>query len=365
MTALPKAPTIDFLAPSLAASISDSATSFDVDDASRIQTPTYATIDRVDANGTKTPDKREVIYISSKSTNTLTVTRGVNNSTARSHSAGAKLEPVLSVGQWADLYSWATADHVAADGSHDISKIAVLSGATIQTLAGKILSSPTITSPTVTSLLGSTATINTLYVPTYFSASGASINGIYPSGASGSVLTNNSPFPPVFAPAASTSRTRSVWMPANIFQSAEGSPTLSAGSNADTPSAWLLDDAAVVESVAGQVIIPEDWSSGAVTVKLYFAMVSATSGNVQVDSRILSVASNADALGAGTSSSDTIAVPGTAGLLKIATRGSTFTPGGAGEMVRVSVRRLGSNGSDTATGDMRFFGVKLEYTAIL
>lgn len=289
----------------------------------------------------------------------------MNNSTARSHSAGAKLEPVPSVGQWADLYTWATTDHVAGDGSHDITKIAVLSGATIQTLANKILSSPTITSPTVTSLLGSTATISTLYVPTYFSASGASINGIYPSGASGSILTNNAPFPPVFAPASATTRTRSIWMKATDFYSAEGSPTLSAGSNADTPAHWLLDDTAVVESVAGQVIIPKDYSSGNITLKIYFAMVSATSGNVQVDTRLLSIASNADTLGAGTTQSDTISVPGTAGLLKIATRGATFATGGADEMFRVSVRRLGSNGSDTATGDMRLYGCSLEYTAIL
>jgi hypothetical protein len=78
----------------------------------------------------------------------LTVVRGVDNSTARSHNDSAKLEPLITVGFWDDFYDAYDLDHDPADGSHDITKVAVLSGATIQILANKILSSPTISSPT-------------------------------------------------------------------------------------------------------------------------------------------------------------------------------------------------------------------------
>lgn len=188
MTTLPKAPTTDLTSTTLNGSINSSQTSAVVNDASTIQTPTYAWVDRQDINGNNLPNSREMIYISSKASNTLTITRGVNNSTARSHNDSAIVEPILSVGQWADMYSWATAEHLASDGTHDITKIAVLSGATIQTLAGKILSSATLTAPTLMGAFISGATINSLNVNTYLNASGASLSGIFPSGASGTIL---------------------------------------------------------------------------------------------------------------------------------------------------------------------------------
>lgn len=120
MATLPKAPTTDFTSTTLNGSINASTTSVVVNDASTIQTPTYAVIDRQDANGNNTPNAREVIYISSKATNTLTVTRGVNNSTARSHNDGAKLEPILTVGLWADLYTALTTEHDSSLG-HTVS----------------------------------------------------------------------------------------------------------------------------------------------------------------------------------------------------------------------------------------------------
>ena len=117
MATIPKAPTTDFTSTTLNGSINASTTSVTVNDASTIQTPTYAVIDRQDASGNNTPNSREVVYVSSKASNILTVTRGANNSTARSHNDSAKFEPVLSVGQWADLYTVITQEH-NTDGTH-------------------------------------------------------------------------------------------------------------------------------------------------------------------------------------------------------------------------------------------------------
>ena len=79
----------------------------------------------------------------------MTVTRGVDNSTNRSHNDGAKFEPMITVGFWDDFYDAYDLDHTMVDGSHDITRVAMLSGATVQILASKILSSPTITTPTI------------------------------------------------------------------------------------------------------------------------------------------------------------------------------------------------------------------------
>jgi len=323
-----------------------------------LQAPGVLVIDRVDANGTATNSLREYISFTGISTNTLTgVSRGLGGSTAQSHTSGAVVEETFSVTHWGDLL-----DFLAV--SHNSSGNIVASNAT---LTNATLITPFISSATIT-----TANIATLNVLTQLVTSNASIVGLFPSGASGAYLVSQgNSLPPVYSVSSTNNltnanmvdRTRSIWLPANMFQSAEGSPTLSAGTDADTPSAWLLDPDATVESVAGQFIVPEDYSTGNLTIKIYFAMVSATSGSVVLDTRIISVANNGSVVGAGTSQSDTISVPGTAGLLKIATRGATVSTGGAGEMVRVSVRRLGSNGSDGATGDMRFLGIKVEYTA--
>lgn len=154
MAIIPREPTTDFTSTTLNGSINASQTTITVNDASTIQTPTYAVVDREDNNGNATPNQREVVYISSKSGNDLTVTRGVNNSTARAHNDSAKFEPLITVGFWGDFYTAYDNEHTVVDGSHDITKVAVLSGATVQTVANKILSGATIITPTMTLLNG-------------------------------------------------------------------------------------------------------------------------------------------------------------------------------------------------------------------
>jgi len=157
-------------------------------------------------------------------------------------------------------------------------------------------------------------------------------------------------------------RTRSIWLPASVWLVTEGSPTLTF-SSFDDASCWLFD-AALLESVATTFIVPEDWSSGSMTVKCYFAMVSATSGNVILHMRELVTADGASITTGGDSSEETTSVPSTAKLLKIYTfTGVVDTPAGAGRLVRMTIRRVGTGAGDTATGDLQFIGMKLEYTA--
>lgn len=157
-------------------------------------------------------------------------------------------------------------------------------------------------------------------------------------------------------------RTRSLWLPASAWSQSEASAVLTAGS-IDIDPHWLFD-AAATESCVTSFLVPEDWASGSITAKFYFSMVSATSGNVLLHLRWLMVADGGDMTAGGTSGSeDTVAVPGTAGSLKIHSHGNTITGAAAGSILRVCTRRNGGGGADTATGDMRFYGMKLEYTA--
>lgn len=155
MSIIPQSPSTDFTSTTLNGTITDTVTTISVNDASTIVTPCYAVIDREDSNGVATPTTREVIYISSKSSNDLSVTRGVDNSTKRAHNDSAILEPLITVGFWDDFYDAYDADHNPADGTHDITKVAMLSGATVQTLTNKILSNATLSSPNFSGTLNS------------------------------------------------------------------------------------------------------------------------------------------------------------------------------------------------------------------
>lgn len=146
--AISQSPTTDFTSTTLNGSISDSVQTITVNSAAAINVPCYIVIDREDNNGVATPNQREVCKVTAKNGNDLSVTRGVNNSTARAHNDSALVEPMLTVGFWDDFYDAYDVDHTVGDGTHDITRIAVLSGTTVQTLTNKILSSPTISGGT-------------------------------------------------------------------------------------------------------------------------------------------------------------------------------------------------------------------------
>lgn len=76
----------------------------------------YLTIDRVDSNGTATPNKREVVKGLLSGSNLINSTRGVEG-TAQAHNAGAVIEVLFTAAQWEDLYAGLVAEH-EADGTH-------------------------------------------------------------------------------------------------------------------------------------------------------------------------------------------------------------------------------------------------------
>ncbi len=99
-----KAPSANYISTTLNGSIDNSVDTITLTSVTNLQAPGILVIDREDGNGTATPNSREIISFTGISTNDLTgCTRGFDNSTARSHSDGALVEAVFTVGMWNDL----------------------------------------------------------------------------------------------------------------------------------------------------------------------------------------------------------------------------------------------------------------------
>lgn len=170
----------------LSSGITDVATSMDVGDATKIPDVCYLVIDRVDSAGNlKATSLWEYVKVTGVAGNTCTITRGQGGSTNQSHGSGAVVEAVVTGSMFEDWYAALNPEHTAT-GGHVIATAtitnAVIATATITTLGyGTGIGTNLI----VTNSIISNATIsNSLNV------SGASITGLYPSGASGSVLTS-------------------------------------------------------------------------------------------------------------------------------------------------------------------------------
>lgn len=171
------APTQNFVSTTLNGSITDSANTITVNDASKLQAPGYVVIDREDGNGTATSSAREVVYYTGISGNDLTgCQRGADNSTARQHNSGALVEPTHTVGMYnslatavsASLNEGGTGLHVSSATITGIVHSARYVGTSIASIArmeGRDLA------------LSSVASINKINVGLHISASGASITG--------------------------------------------------------------------------------------------------------------------------------------------------------------------------------------------
>lgn len=126
-----QAPTSNFWSTSLNGAISSGVTTITLNSTTGLQAPGYLVIDREDSTGTATPNAREVIKFTGIVGNGLTgVTRGADNSTARSHADGALVEATFTVGMVNDPYNAITAEH-AADGTHAIIAAATITAVNI------------------------------------------------------------------------------------------------------------------------------------------------------------------------------------------------------------------------------------------
>jgi hypothetical protein len=111
------APTQNYFSTTLNGAINDSVTTITLNSTTNLQAPGYLVIDREDGSGTATPNSREVISFTGISGSDITgVTRDDDGSTARSHSDGALVESVMTVGTWNSLAT-AVATHATPTGT--------------------------------------------------------------------------------------------------------------------------------------------------------------------------------------------------------------------------------------------------------
>lgn len=120
MATLEKAPTSNFWSTSLNGAINDSVTTITLNSTTGLQAPGRLVINRQDSTGKNTPSAREVISFTGISGSDLTgVTRGADNSTARSHADGSLVESAMVVGNWDALYKVVNQEH-STSGVHSV-----------------------------------------------------------------------------------------------------------------------------------------------------------------------------------------------------------------------------------------------------
>lgn len=153
-----------------------------------------------------------------------------------------------------------------------------------------------------------------------------------------------------------------ILLPAPAFYIAEGSPAFGTigGTSGRGTATWLLD-AGSRERVGASVEYRGQRSGSSANVDLWWAMESATSGNVVFLVQVAPLAHGEDAttLGLQTSSGE-VAVPGTAKTLQKTTINTpcTFVPG---NLLRITICRNAADGSDTATGDLHFIAATIRF----
>ena len=144
--ALLSVPTQDFLQKTLGAELSAGVTaSATFNNITGVQNlPGVFIVDRVDANGTETPNAVEVIkYTATSGSTVTTLTRGLAGTSDQDHAISAVVEFVPDI-LWAQaIYDALTQVVVASTGLLDTTKVVDLT--TAQTLSTKTLASPKIT----------------------------------------------------------------------------------------------------------------------------------------------------------------------------------------------------------------------------
>jgi hypothetical protein len=132
----------------------------------------------------------------------------------------------------------------------------------------------------------------------------------------------------------------------------------------------VLDfDASTDEEAHFVGFLPQNYAGSGIDVHIWHAASTATSGNVVLGSsfeRIQAGTTDIDSDSFAAEQTTTVATAATSGVpsnTTIAhTNGAQIDSLAVGELFRLKIRRLGSNGSDTMTGDLELLGVYLEET---
>lgn len=124
-------------------------------------------------------------------------------------------------------------------------------------------------------------------------------------------------------------------------------------------------DTTTSETCYWTAVIPQGWT-GTVTAIISYAMASAISGGIAFDVAVEAITSgdatdtDATTSFASVNTATDSSVPGTAGYMEqISVTLSNLDSAAAGDLVRFSLARATSNGTDTATGDAYVFAMEI------
>lgn len=162
---------------------------------------------------------------------------------------------------------------------------------------------------------------------------------------------------------------REIWIDAGAMigsttnGAATGTYAAVPGATDITQDVYDFDDT-TSESTQFRISMPDAWDRGTVKFKFFFTQASATSGtNVMSIAGAAVSGGDSFALSLGTAVTITNAVPASTNTLSIATTGA-LTVGGTpalNDLLIFNIARLPSDAYDTASGDLRLHGVKMQY----
>ncbi len=153
-----------------------------------------------------------------------------------------------------------------------------------------------------------------------------------------------------------------IWIPASGFTLQSGTPVLAIqGANARY-AAWACD-AAADEGVAADDLVTLSYDIGVLTARVHWANLGAGAGDVVWRVRALGIGTGVTDLNttAGeVSASDTVTAAAQ-NILTISLSTLVFTPSLVNYLLRFTVERLGTDGSDSLANDAGFVGLELRY----
>lgn len=169
---------------------------------------------------------------------------------------------------------------------------------------------------------------------------------------------------PAHGPSSHPDRTRRLWIPAEMFTLAAGTPALAAQGANTRYSAWAFD-AAADEYIVTEFYLPLD-TTGAATlvVKIVWTNLGAGAGNVVWEFFDAAVADTGDLNATAGEGSNTEALAAPAQhILKTSAISAPGLPAQSTNLVRFRFGRRGSSASDTLGNDAGLLGLLIEYTA--
>jgi len=264
----------------------------------------------------------EIVDATAVSTNTFTITRGIDGSSGQEHSAGAVVRHMAIGRDYRDANLHAEADASYNDGSgnaHTMHGIGAGEGVVVGTLKTQTLTNKTLTTPTISggTLSGAVTVAATATVSGHIVVSGGTITGLSSAGMVTSSATPKDYVDSILgsataastsAAAANTSAVAASTSAANASASASAASTSAAAANTSAVAASTSASAASVSSASASTSAANaSTSAAAANTSAVNASTSAANASASAASATTSqAAANTSAIAASTSAANAL-----------------------------------------------------------